>query len=179
MQRVRIGVVGCGDIAQIQHLPALAELADEYDVTAVCDVSQSLARYVAGWFHVPKYVTDYRQLLESDVDAVLLCHRDPKTEVAVASLDAGKHVFIEKPMCYSLEEADRIIGAAEASGKVAQVGYMKLYEPAFELARAEIATIDVDMSTMSMPWSSCFRIQHLPLPHNRLNSILATSLLTQ
>ena len=142
MQRVKIGVVGCGDIAQIQHLPALSELADEYDVTVVCDVSESLAGYVAGLFNVPKYVTDYRQLLESDVDAVLLCHRDPKTEAAVATLDAGKHVFIEKPMCYSLLEADRIISAAQSSGKVAQVGYMKLYEPAFELAREEVATID-------------------------------------
>ena len=142
MERVRIGVVGCGDIAQIQHLPFLTELAEEYEVAAVCDISPSLAKYVADWFHVPRYVTDYRQLLDSDVDAVLLCHSDPKTEVAVAALDAGKHTFIEKPMCFSLQEADAIIAAAEGSGKVAQVGYMKLYEPAFEVAQKEVAAID-------------------------------------
>ena len=56
-QRVKIGVVGCGDIAQIQHLPALKELAEEYEVAAVCDVSPSLAKYVADWFDVPEYTT--------------------------------------------------------------------------------------------------------------------------
>ena len=142
MSRVRIGVIGCGAIAQIQHLPFLAELAEEFEVPVVCDVSPSLAEYVANWFHVPSFVTNYRQVLDSDVDAVLLCHTDPKTEVAVASLDAGKHLFIEKPLCYSLQESDAISAAAQRSGKVAQVGYVKLYEPAFEAAATVVASMD-------------------------------------
>lgn len=142
MNQIKIGVVGCGGIAQIQHLPALAELAEEYEIAIVCDISPSLAKYVAEWFHVPRFTTDYREVLDSDIDAVLLCHKDPKTDVAVASLDAGKHLFIEKPMCFSLQEADRIIEAAERSGKVTQVGYMKLHEPAFEKAVEEVATMD-------------------------------------
>ena len=142
MKRVKIGVIGCGKIAQVQHLPFLTELAEEFEISIVCDVSPSLAEYVAGWFHVPRYVTDYRDVLDSDVDCVLLCHADPKTEVAVASLKAGKHVFVEKPLCYSLEEVDAMSAAALESGKVAQAGYMKLYEPAFELARKEVSTMD-------------------------------------
>ena len=142
MKRVRIGVIGCGAIAQVQHLPFLTELAEEYEVTIVCDISPSAAEYAARLFHVPKYVTDYRDVLASDVDAVLLCQTDPKTQVAVDAFDAGKHVFIEKPMCYSIQEADAIIAAAERSGKVGMVGYMKLYEPAFEVAQKEVATID-------------------------------------
>ena len=142
MARVRIGVVGCGAIAQVQHLPFLAELAEEFEVSVVCDVSPSLAKYVANWFHVPRYVTDYRDVLASDVDAVLLCQTDPKTEVAVASFNAGKHVFIEKPMCFSLEETDAIVAAAQESGKVGQVGYVKLYEPAFEAALQEVRTME-------------------------------------
>ena len=116
MPRVQIGVIGCGAIAQIQHMPFLAELAEEYEVRIVCDISPEAAAYVANLFHVPKHVTEYRDVLESDVDAVLLCHSDPKTEVAVASLEAGKHVFMEKPMCYSLEEADAIVEAARSAG---------------------------------------------------------------
>ena len=85
MKRVRIGVIGCGAIAQIQHLPFLSELAEEFEVAVVCDVSPSAAKYAAGMFHVPRHVTDYRDVLDSDVDAVLLCQTDPKTEVAVAS----------------------------------------------------------------------------------------------
>ena len=141
MKRVRLGVIGCGAIAQVQHLPFLTELAEEFEVAVVCDVSPSAAKYAAGLFHVPKYVTDYQDVLASDVDAVLLCHTDPKTDVAVASFRAGKHVFIEKPMCFSLQEADSIVAAAHDSGKVGQVGYVKLFEPAFEAAQQEVAAI--------------------------------------
>lgn len=140
MARIRIGVVGCGDIAQVQHLPFLTELAEEFEVAVVCDASPRLAAYVADWFHVSKHVTDYREVLSSDVDAVLLCHTDPKTEAALATLDAGKHLFIETPMCYSIEKANEIVAAAEQSKRTAQVGYVKLYEPAYEVAQAEVAT---------------------------------------
>lgn len=135
---IRLGVVGCGSIAQVQHLPNLATLREAFEVTIVCDRSPSLVEAVAKTFHVSNYVTDYRQLLASDVEAVLLCHTDPKTEVAVATFNAGKHVFVEKPLCYSLQEADAIIAAAKRSGKVGQVGYMKVYDPAFELAQREV-----------------------------------------
>jgi len=142
MNTIRIGVIGCGAIAQVQHLPNLALLQEEFDVTIVCDRSPALAEAVSKTFHVPNYVTDYRQLLESDVEAVILCHTDPKTEVAVAAFEAGKHVFIEKPMCFSLQEADAIIDAAEKSGKIGQVGYMKVYDPAFEMAKQEVDDMD-------------------------------------
>ena len=142
MSRVRIGVVGCGAIAQVQHLPFLAELSEEFEVAAVCDASPSQAAYAARQFHVERHYTDYRELLDSDVDAVLLCHSDPKTEAIIASVDAGKHAFVEKPICYSLEEADAIIEASARSGKVVQAGYTKLFEPAYELAQREVAAIN-------------------------------------
>ena len=138
MTPIRIGIIGCGAIAQVHHLPNLAALRNEFEVTVVCDKSPGLAEYAAQTFHVPHHVTDYRQVLESDVEAVLLCHTDPKTKVAVAAFNAGKHVFIEKPMCFSRQEADSIIAAAEESGKVGQVGYMKVYDPAFEVAKREV-----------------------------------------
>ena len=139
---VRIGVVGCGAIAQVQHLPFLTELAEEFEVVAVCDASPSAVEYAARLYHVPNRYTDYRSMLDSDMDAVLMCHFDPKTEVAVASLEAGKHVFVEKPVCYSNEEFGRIEEAARRSGTVAQTGYMKLYEPAYEMAKPEIEAMD-------------------------------------
>ena len=143
MTRVKIGVIGCGAIAQVHHMPNLMELQDEFEVTAVCDVSADTARYVANRFHVPRKFTDYRDLLASDVEAVLLCQTDPKKSVAVAAFDAGKHVFVEKPVCFSLQECDEMIAACERSGKVGQAGYMKVYDPAFERARREAADMDV------------------------------------
>ena len=142
MKKVRIGVIGCGAIAQVHHLPNLTALRDEFEVTVVCDKSPGAAEYAAQAFHIPNHVTDYRELLESDVDAVLLCHTDPKTKVAVAAFNAGKHVFIEKPMCFSLQEADAIISAYRESGKVGQTGYMKVHDPAFEVAKREVDQMD-------------------------------------
>ena len=135
MKRVKIGVVGCGAIAQVHHLPNLSVLQDQFEVAVVCDISPSAAADAARRFHVPRHVTDYRELLGADLDAVLLCHTDPKTEAAVAVLEAGKHLFIEKPLCFSLPEIDAMIAAQRAAGTVAQAGYMKVYDPAFELAQ--------------------------------------------
>jgi predicted dehydrogenase len=104
----------------------------------VCDISAKAAEYVASRFKVPRHVTDYRDLLSSEVEAVLLCQSDPKTEAAAAVFEAGKHLFIEKPMCFSLQEANAIIAAQKRSGKVGQVGYMKVYDPAYELAKREV-----------------------------------------
>ncbi len=143
MSPIKIGVIGCGAIAQVHHMPNLLELQDEFEVTAVCDVSAGAAAYVAKRFHVPQHFTDYRELLATDVDAVLLCQSDPKTEVAVAAFDAGKHVFIEKPVCFSLQEMDLMVAAQKRSGKVGQAGYMKVFDPAFEIAKAESAEMEV------------------------------------
>ncbi|MEZ4869878.1 MAG: Gfo/Idh/MocA family oxidoreductase [Caldilineaceae bacterium] len=141
MNPIKLGVVGCGAIAQVHHMPNLHDLYGLFKVTAVCDVSAGAAAYVADKFNVPNHFTDYRDLLASDVEAVLLCQSDPKTEVAIAALDAGKHLFVEKPMCFSLQEADAIAAARQRSGKVGQVGYMKIFDPAFEYARREVETM--------------------------------------
>ncbi|MEZ4707615.1 MAG: Gfo/Idh/MocA family oxidoreductase [Caldilineaceae bacterium] len=92
---IRIGVVGCGAIAQVHHMPNLSELQDEFTVTCVCDVSAGAAQYVANRFHVPRWTTDHRQLLQAEVDAVLLCQSDPKTKVAVDVLNAGSTFLLK------------------------------------------------------------------------------------
>ena len=142
MSRVRIGVIGCGAIAQVHHLPNLTALHREFEVPIVCDLSQGAAEAVAKRFHVPQFVTDYTELLATDVDAVLLCHGDPKTEVALAAFEAGKHVFIEKPVCFSLQEMDAMLAAQRKAGTVAQAGYMKVHDPAFQFAKREVETME-------------------------------------
>ncbi len=142
MSRIRIGVIGCGSVAQIQHLPNLKSLPEEFEIAGVCDISPTLARTIADNFDVPFYTDDYTKLLKSNLDAVILCHSDPKTQVAVDAFKAGLHVLIEKPMCYSLQEADTIIAAARETDKVGMVAYMKVYDPAYEIARDEVARMD-------------------------------------
>src|SRR5207247_234525 len=70
-----------------------------------------------------------------DVDAVLVLTAGSHAEPAIAAARAGKHVFVEKPMCYTAREADEMIAAATASGVTLMVGYMKAYDPTYLTAR--------------------------------------------
>ena len=162
MDRIRIGVIGCGAIAQIQHLPHIAELRDRYELAGLCDASAKLVDYIGGMYHVPQRarVTRHEDLLGLDLDAVLLCFADPKTDVAVAALNAGKHVFIEKPMCFSVKDADRIIGAAEASEKTLMVGYMKQHDPGYQFARNEVLAMS-DIRFIQANHLHCGNDRHL------------------
>ena len=140
--QVKIGVIGCGAIAQVHHLPWLTELAEEFEVVAVCDISAQASQYVAGMFKIPRFYTDYRELIASEVDAVLLCQTDPKTEIAAHAIRKGKHVFIEKPVCLNVGDVDLLIEERSKTDVVVQAGYVKLFEPAFEYALSESETME-------------------------------------
>ena len=142
MPPLRIGVLGCGAIAQVQHLPCLLELDEEFEVPVVCDLSSDQAEYVAKRFRIPRFVSQLDDLLAADIDAVLLCHTDPKSDAAIAAFEAGKHVLIEKPICASLQQADAMVDAMRQSGKIGQAAYMKAYDPAFVLAKREVEDMD-------------------------------------
>ncbi len=133
MQRLRIGIVGCGEVTQVIHLPSLTQLAEQFTVTAVCDVSARVLQAVGEQWRVTKRYREYQELLaQDDVDAVLIANPDVyHTPVTLAALAAGKHVLVEKPMCMTLQEADAIAAAQERAGVIVQVGYMRRYAPAF------------------------------------------------
>jgi predicted dehydrogenase len=137
-RRLRIGIVGCGAIAQTQHLPNLLERPDLWQVTALCDISSDLVQAVGDRFGVRDRYIDYQALLATDIDAVLLCLVDPKTPAIMATARAGKHMLIEKPMCWTVREADDIVQAVHESGVTAMVGYMKQHEPGYQYARERI-----------------------------------------
>jgi predicted dehydrogenase len=133
MQRLRVGIVGCGEVTQIMHLPSLAFLAEQFSVTALCDVSDHVLQSVGDRWQVAKRYLDYGELLaQDDVDAVLVASPDVyHTEVTLAAAAAGKHVLVEKPMCMTLREADEISAAQQRTGITVQVGFMRRYAPAF------------------------------------------------
>ena len=136
---LRIGVVGCGAIAQIQHLPNLAALPEAFQISAVCDVSATLSQHMARTYQIEAAYTDLASMLnQATLDAVLLCQTDPKIEAARAVLSAGKHLFIEKPVAFVPEDVDELAASAQAGGLVAQAGYMKIFDPAFEQLVTEV-----------------------------------------
>jgi predicted dehydrogenase len=135
MKRIRVGVIGCGLIGQMMHLPHLKELHELYELVALCDVSPGTLKYVADYYDVSKRFTDHRELLKEPLDAVVVLSADSHGKVIVDSLKAGKHVFTEKPMCFTLREADEILAAHKRAGTVCMVTYMKRYDPGFGYAQ--------------------------------------------
>ena len=133
MTRIRIGVIGCGSVAQIVHLPTLYQLSDLFEVTAICDVSDKVLAGVGAAWGIETRTRDYQELLAQDtVDAVLIANPNVyHAEVTIAALQAGRHVLVEKPMCMTLEENDAIISAQASAGKFVQVGTMRRFAPAF------------------------------------------------
>src|SRR2546425_1053105 len=112
---LNVGVVGCGQIAQIMHLPYLHELPT-FRIGAVCDLSAARVEAIGNYYAVECRYTDHQRLLEQrDLDAVLVTTRD-HAPVAIAAAKAGKHVMTEKPIAYNLEDADRVIAAARTNG---------------------------------------------------------------
>jgi predicted dehydrogenase len=130
---LRVGVIGCGQIAQIMHLPYLHELPT-FQIGAVCDISAARVDAVGRHYGVDRRFTDYRRLLDlPDLDAVLVTTRD-HAPVAIAAANAGKHVMTEKPIAFNLADADAVIAAARANKVKLQVAYMKRYDPSYEWA---------------------------------------------
>ncbi len=137
-ERVRVGLIGCGKIART-HAHSLRHL-DEADFIACCDQDEARARDLAATYGVPNVFTDLNELLKSGlVDVVLVCTPHPAHErVVVAAAEAGVHVLCEKPIAITLDEADRMIDAADRAGVAFGVIFQRRFWPAAQRVRAAI-----------------------------------------
>ena len=137
---IGVGVIGCGEIAQLMHLPFLKELP-AFRIAALCDVSPGTLAAVGDQYGVTARYTDHKALLaDPNVDAVVICTYDHGFVVA-DTLAAGKHLIVEKPLAFTPEEARPLVEQAEKSGLVAMVGYMKFYDSGFEKGVERIKAI--------------------------------------
>jgi predicted dehydrogenase len=115
---VKLALLGCGDVAQRDYLPEAHRLAGRAEFVAVCGRSAGRARDVANRYEIPAWYDDYeRMLAESDADAVVnLTPIQLHAETNLAALQAGKHVYSEKPAATSLEDARRLRDVATKCG---------------------------------------------------------------
>ena len=112
---MRIGVVGAGMIAQVEHLPNLESLGDRFELVGVADPSAHVREAVAER-HGIVAVEALPDLLELGLDALLVAPPDAlHAETVVAALDAGLHVFCEKPLCYRRARGGAIAAPATAA----------------------------------------------------------------
>src|SRR5437879_5115430 len=99
--RLRVGIVGCGLIAQVMHLHHLRELQDRFQVAALCDLSRTVVDNMGDTYGVDRRFTDWTQLLEEPLDAVMVLTSGSHEPIAVAAAQSARHVFIEKPIALS------------------------------------------------------------------------------
>ena len=137
---IRVGIVGTGGISRAHHR-AYTKVGG-FEIVAVCDIIAEKALQAAENWGVPKknVFTSYNKMLEMDeIDTVSVCtynqaHRRP----TVAALNAGKHVFCEKPMAATLADATAMVRAAKASGKILQIGLKSAFTPKLQFAKKVI-----------------------------------------
>ena len=132
-EKLRIGIIGCGGIANQKHLPSLKALSELCEMVAFCDIKEDRAVKSAAEYGVPgaRVYTDYRELLkEEDIDVVhVLTPNNAHCRLTVDAFAAGKHVMCEKPMAATTEDAQKMIDAWKKSGKKFTIGYQNRFRP--------------------------------------------------
>ncbi|WP_119392108.1 Gfo/Idh/MocA family protein [Taklimakanibacter lacteus] len=139
--RLRIGVLGCGPIAQAAHFESCVK-ARNADLHAICDVADDLRQRMAATYAPEKSYADYGEMLaDPKVDAVIVATSDSfHVSACEMALAAGKHVLCEKPLGVSIEEVERLRASVVQSGKILQVGHMKRFDAGIQAAKAFIDT---------------------------------------
>lgn len=127
MEKLKIAVIGCGNIA-MSHLTAYKKNPN-VEIYALCDIDEKILADRAEKFNVERTFTDYNEMLKlEEIDAVSVCTWNAAhAECSIASLKAGKHVLCEKPMAINAEQARQMQTAAEESGKLLMIGFVRRF----------------------------------------------------
>lgn len=137
--RLRLGIIGCGYVTRMSHLPALRQ-HEQFDITVLVDTDLSAAEKLAADYNVPRWVTDYRAIL-SDVDAVVVAlPHHLHAPVSIDCLQAGVHVLCEKPMAMTSAECAAMNIAAQSSGAVLAVAQMRRFFSSTRLVKLLVDT---------------------------------------
>ncbi|WMJ86233.1 Gfo/Idh/MocA family protein [Anaerocolumna sp. MB42-C2] len=129
MEKIKIGIVGCGGIANGKHLPAIKRNGN-YEIVAFCDIIKERAEEAKEKYGTAesKVFTDYNELLKEDVVAVyVLTPNKSHSAISIAAMKAGKNVMCEKPMAKTYAEAKQMVETAKETGKILTIGYQNRY----------------------------------------------------
>ena len=145
-KRLRVGVLGAGQIAQAAHFESCTK-ARNADLTAICDLADDLRERMAIVHGAERTFKDYDAMLaDPEIDAVIVATADQfHVPMSIRALEAGKHVLCEKPVGLDVEEVEALKRAVISSGKVFQVGHMKRFDAGLQAAKR---FIDTEMGEM-------------------------------
>lgn len=171
-ETLRMGVIGCGTIAQIMHIPHIVDTPG-FELVALADMYEPVLNAVADRYHIEQRFADWHDLIAvEDIDAVVICHSGSHYESVLASLEANKHILCEKPLAWNLRQTEEIVTKANQSNCVVQLGYHKLYDPGFAYAKAQLAEIDDLAYVESRTFVSADDFNKAPYPILRGNGTL-------
>jgi UDP-N-acetylglucosamine 3-dehydrogenase len=138
MKKIGYGVIGLGFFGE-KHIEALSTIPN-VEIIGACTRRKERLNEIAKKFNIKNVYTDYNELLKNpDIDVVsITTHIDTHLKPTVAALNAGKNVFLEKPMAGSLKECDEIINAVKKSKKIFMVGHICRFDPRYAIAKKEI-----------------------------------------
>ncbi len=140
MEKIKIAIVGAGNIARNAHLPVYAE-RDDVEIVAICDWNLDRAKEIAERFHIPNAYATVEETLEKhpEIQAVDICvWNRSHAPVAIAAAKAGKHILCEKPMAWSVEHAEAMKKAVDEAGVLFMVAVMTRYSNETVMLKEEI-----------------------------------------
>ncbi len=136
MEKAIFGIIGVGGIAQSQHLPNLTR-APHVHLKTACDLDEALLSSMADKYKIPNTTTDYTEMLaDPEIQAVVVAtHEDTQGPLSIAAVQAGKNVYVEKPLAKTADECKAVADAAAKAGKFVAVGFNRRFAPAYQLAK--------------------------------------------
>src|SRR5438445_5101695 len=123
------------------HLHYLRELADRFEIAAICDLSEPVRTAVGREYGVDRQFASWQDLVAEPLDAVLVLTNVSPAPASIAAADLGLHLLFEKPMCFSVAEGKAMVDAAARSGVAMMVAYNKRYDPAYQRLLEESRTL--------------------------------------
>ena len=135
--KLKVGIVGCGYIADQVHIPSFKRLRDKVILQGVCDKNANLAKEVSSKHSIPRVYDDLSKMLQNeDLDIIDIC-TPPQihASLAINSIKHGCHVLMEKPMALTTQDCSKMINAADKQGTKICIIHNKLFDPPFIRAK--------------------------------------------
>jgi predicted dehydrogenase len=139
--RLRIGVIGCGGLAVGAHIPALVKMkdSDNCEIVAVCDVYQKRLDQAATTTGAKPFKDYHALLAQKDIDYVVIVTPEHwHARMTLDAADAGKHIYCEKPMTWSIDEAKKVVAKIKQTKVKMQVGVQGMSDDSYETAQRMI-----------------------------------------
>ena len=136
MEKLKVGVIGCGLISKLRHIPAYKRLND-FEVHAVCDLNIDLARETANEFKIPKFYSDTSKMFAAeDLDIVDICVPPQiHAPIAIEAMESGAHVIMEKPMATKVSDCEEMIKVSKKNDVKLSIVHNDIFHPPFIKAK--------------------------------------------